>query len=135
LEDHILDLDKRLWAVTRYGLVASGTWVKIDGRWRPCMAITRASGAPRPCVIPLEDAWRWSETIGSPAQPAVNMLLKLGIDPLNPDNVFKLVSLVNSRMADLVAMPPRPPDAEEHVDPVADVTLRNELTGTTEVEI
>jgi len=99
------------------------------------MAITRASGAPRPCVIPLEDAWRWSETIGSPAQPAVNMLLKLGIDPLNPDNVFKLVSLVNSRMADLVAMPPRPPDAEEHVDPVADVTLRNELTGTTEVEI
>jgi hypothetical protein len=125
LEDHILDLDKRLWAHTRYGLTIVGTWVRIDRRWRPCMAIVRASGEMRPCVIPLERAWQWSDLIGDPRGCAERILLRLGIDPLNPDNVDKLISLVNSRMGDLVTMPPRPADAEEHAAPVAELAIRN----------
>jgi len=136
LEDHILDLDKRHWAHTRFGLTAIGTWVRIDGRWRPCMAIVRADGRrTTPCVIPLEEAWRWSDIIGAPAEPAINILLNLAVDPGNPDNVFKLITLVNSRMADLVAMPVRPPSAEEHADPVAELTHGDVLNGSGKVEI
>jgi hypothetical protein len=135
LEDHILDLDKRVWSHSRYGLTIIGTWVRIDGRWRPCMAIVRNHADPRPCVIPLENAWMWSDEIGDPVMHAQEILLRLGVDPHNPDNVGKLVGLVNSRMQDLVAMPVRPPDAGEHADPVAELSINNELSGRTEVEI
>lgn len=99
------------------------------------MAIVRANGDRRPCVIPLEDAWHWSDIIGDPRGYAERMLLRLGIDPGNPDNVDKLIGLVNARMADLVAMPPRPPDAEEHAEPVAELVIDNPLHERLEVEL
>jgi hypothetical protein len=136
LEDHILDLSKRLWSTSRYGLTVIGTWVRLGGRWRPCMAILRENRPEfQPCVVPLDNAWQWSDAVGDPVPRAVAMLPRLGVDPTNPDNVHKLVSLVNSRMRDLVAMPPRPADAEEHANPVANVTLSSDLSGTIEVEI
>jgi len=62
------------------------------------------------------------------------MLLMLGVNP-SLDNRNKLVSLVNSRMQDLVEIPPRPTDAQEHAAPVADFSIKNEMTGTTEVSL
>lgn len=134
MEEHVLDLTKRLWSFSKYGLTAVGTWVQIDHRWRPCMAIVKNSGPMRPCVITLEDAWKWSDVIGEPVQHAIPFLLALGVNP-SPENVNKLIDLVNSRMADLVELPPRPDEAQEHAAPLADITIKNDLTGTTEVSL
>lgn len=100
------------------------------------MAILR-DGHPefKPCIIPLDLAWQWSDLSGNPYPRAYHMLPHLGVDPDNPENVHKLVSLVNSRIRDLIVMPPRSLDAEEHVEPVADVTINNEITGKTEVSL
>jgi len=135
LEEHILDLSKRLWSVNRYGLTLVGTWIRLDQRWRPCMAVLRTNQPQfRPCVIPLDTIWQWSG-IGDPYPRAEAMLPRLGIDPWNGDNVHKLIALVQDRMDDLIKMPPRPPEAEEHVDPVVEVTIDNEITGKTEVAL
>ena len=124
-----------MWSVNRYGLTAVGTWAKIDERWRPAIVILRTNQPQyQPCVIPLDSAWQWSP-IGDPYPRARAMLPRLGIDPWNDDNVFKLISMVQDRMDDLVKMPPRPPEAEEHVDPVAEVTIDNPITGKTEVAL
>jgi hypothetical protein len=136
LEKHILDLSKRNWSHSRFGLTAIGTWVRLDDRWRPCMAIVRNNAHTlRPCVIPLEDAWRWSDQEQKPELLAARFLGQLGIDPSNPDNRHRLIDLVNSRMVDLITMPPRPADAEEHDEPVVELTVVNSLTGKTEVEL
>ena len=98
------------------------------------MAIVTNSGQMRPCAIPLEDAWHWSDVLGDPDHYAARLLLVLGVNP-SPDNRHKLISLVNSRMQDLIEMPPRPADAEEHAAPVADIAIKNDITGTTEASL
>lgn len=136
MEEHILDLTKRQWSASRYGLTVIGTWVKIDQRWRPCMAVVKNDARQLlPCVIPLEKAWTWSETLGDPDTHAYNILLRLGVDPENPLNRNKLISLVNDNMQALIEMPPRPVDAEHHAAPVAEVTINNEVAGRTEVAL
>ena len=136
MEEHILDLGKRAWTYRRFGLTIVGTWVNVDQRWRPCMAVFREDHPEfRPCVIPIDNAWEWSDRIGTPYPRAAAIVLRLGIDPYNPDNVHKLIAMVNDRMHDLVTMPPRPTDAEEHADPVVALTIDSELSGKTEVEL
>jgi hypothetical protein len=99
------------------------------------MAIVKDGGHTPPCVIPLENAWHWSETLGpNPDILAARMLLVLGVNP-SEDNRHKLIDLVNSRLHDLVVMPPRPADAEEHAAPLADFTIKNDISGTTEVSL
>jgi hypothetical protein len=100
------------------------------------MAIVISRGHPlRPAVIPLEDAWRWSDLIGNPQVAAARVLSFLGIDHTNDDNRFKLIGLVNSRMQDLLSMPPRPQDAEEHAEPLLNLTTNDPLHGKIEVEL
>lgn len=135
MEEHILDLGKRHWVSSRYGLTLIGTWVQLSSGWRPCIAVVR-DGHPEftPCVIPLDNAWHWSPRHGTPYPRAQAILIRLGVDPNNQDNVHKLIGFVNDRMHDLVTMPPRPPDAAEHAEPVAAVTIDGDV-GKTEAEI
>jgi hypothetical protein len=135
LEEHILDLDKRLWATSRFGLTAVGTWARIDDRWRPCMVILlNKSATLRPAIIPIDDAWKWSDIIGTPVPLATRMLGFLGVAGTE-ENIFKLITLVNSRMQDLLSIPPRPRDAEEHAEPVAELTIDNPVHNKIEIEI
>jgi hypothetical protein len=134
LEDHVLDLSKRLWETSRFGLTAIGTWARIDDRWRPCMAIVLNHGPLRPAIISVDDAWKWSDIIGTPQPLATRMLAFLGV-AVTEENLAKLITLVNSRMQDLLSIPPRPRDAEEHAEPVAELTINDEFNGRTEAEL
>ena len=136
MEEHILDLTKRHFSYSRYGLTLVGTWYRVDQAWRPCFAVfLNHAQRLRPAIIPLEHAWQWSDLIGEPQIRAAHVLGQLGVDPSNADNRNKLISLVNSRMQELVEMPPRPRDAEHHADPVAELTLNSELHGKIEVSL
>lgn len=138
-----LDLTVRAWTKDTRGLTAIGTWIRIEGRFRPCMVLIRAgseySDRTVPCVITMDRAFVWYEdpAIGNPYEAALIacQFLEVLQAPVDQRNVRNLITVVNDLLGDLLSIPPYP---EQQLDRpvVAEVVLTDNVTGrTVETEI
>ena len=146
MADPILDLNFRQWQDQRRGLIAVGTWVYVEdedtfGRWRPCMVLLRdkmPAGA-KPCVVLLDNAWWWSDRIGNPdliAHVVAAFLVNLGLDPYEADDHARVIDIVLKNLGALIAMPPAPAALVADREKVAEIRIRDSLTGhTVEAEV
>lgn len=113
------------------------TWLRVSpGKWDPCMVLTRdrvrATDGARcvPCVVPLSRAWAWDDEIGDirgTLTTAVEWCPALGLNPMNPRDVFRVKRIVNDHLHDLLTMPPMPRgEGEVHV---ADMIVTDAKSG------
>ena len=135
----VLDLRARAFYYVRGEITLIGTWLRIEGLFRPCMVLIRTGEETNPhtvpCLIPLERAWIWNETFGDPRQAAHTVAGFLDALRLTPGkvNAIRLLSLIHDHLGDLVNIPPLPP-LEQRV--VAEIIVTNNTTGQTrEVEV
>lgn len=136
---HVIDLGRRAWTRHRGPLTLIGTWLRIDERWRPCMAIIRAgdefSDDVFPCIVTMDKAWIWSREVGD--EILAGQTLAGFLDPLRltPDDrtIIWLYNLINDHLQDLLTIPPYLP---EQGDVTATISITDHRSGTTrEVEI
>jgi hypothetical protein len=131
-EDPVLDLSKNHAAHVRGDITVFLTWLKITDQWRPCMAMIR-TGEERsehtiPCIMTLDKAWIWSD-VGSELEAmimAIDFAKCLRLDFTKRSDVWRIMTLVNDYLGDLISMPPRP-----YHDPVAvaEAVITNTETG------
>jgi len=82
-----------------------------------------------PCIVPLGLAYMWDEHTGDGAHCAttsIHFAASLGMDPMNPRNLFRITDLVRNHLQDLLTCPPMP--AVDQVE-VAFATMVNRDTG------
>jgi len=135
-----LDLTRRAFTKTRGEVTAIGTWIRIDGRFRPCMVLIRAGREKDdrliPCVVTMDRAWIWSEEIGDPAQAArtcFQFAQALGLSVENPRVVIRLAMFIHDMLGDLLTIPPYQPDS---LQTVAEAVIIDHSAGrTVETEI
>jgi hypothetical protein len=127
-----LDLEIRAWTKTRGDVTAIGTWVRLDGQFKPCMALIPAgrekSDRLRPCVITQDRAWIWSEDVGDPEQTA-RIVFKyaevLGLS-MEPRTIIWLASFIHDMLGDLLHIPPYQP--QDRIS-IAEAVLIDNQTG------
>ena len=119
----VLDLTRNAWSQRHGDLTVYGTWFwdDEDRTWVPCLAIVPAAillhhERVRPCLIPVDHAWAWSEEQGSPEHVAVStaaFVNALGLPP-TAQSVIRVLSVIRDHIEDLVKrVPPRPSDDQE----------------------
>lgn len=116
----------------RGGLTLWVTWDRITGR--PCMVITpdmqrMSHENVVPCVVPLDRAWAWSEEVGDEHETNISsgiFCANLGMNPLEPRNVFAIKDLIRNHLGDLIACPPLPVEDKEIA---ADALIHDASTG------
>ena len=113
----ILNLDQRHFTQAHGDTTVIGTWYydSQEGARLPCLVLvpTYARGSQKvtPCIIPVKNAWLWSEEEGDPAYCAASVVafgMALGISVHNEVSCMLVLSLVRDHMGDLLAMPPAP---------------------------
>ncbi|MBV7408758.1 hypothetical protein [Maritimibacter sp. DP1N21-5] len=128
-----IDLNHVAWVVTKGDLTARFTWMITNGE--PCMVILPTSMPykseySRPCIVTLNQAFRWAEPpIGDPV--FIKDMLEEFATPLGfgkHDNKRKnrVLALIRDNLDILIEMPPLPDDSREVV---ADVLHRDHDTG------
>lgn len=128
-----LDLSRRVWTFRRDGITAIGTWIRVEGRFRPCMVLI-PSGREyddrlTPCVVTMDRAWIWSEEVGDPAEAARTAHLFarcLGLNENNRRTVLRLAMFIADHLGDLLSIPPY---QNNDVETVAEVTMTDTITG------
>lgn len=125
-----LDLTKHHFCRKAGDLTVYGTW--FGDQRRPCLVLVPANhnDATRysPFVIPIDNAWIWSEEVGSPAlqvDSADKACRALGMDYLNRFTLLKILCAIRDNMSDLLKMPPKPSEAVI----VADAFRTDHATG------
>ena len=107
-----LDLENRQWTKRRGDVMAIGTWIRLDGKFKPCMVLIPAGREKDdrliPCVVTQDRAWIWSEDVGDPAQSApiafdFARILGIGTDPRT---IIALASFIHDMLGDLLTIPP-----------------------------
>ncbi|MCA1490107.1 hypothetical protein I6F11_04135 [Ensifer sp. NBAIM29] len=128
-----LDLGKRHWTFRRLGVTAIGTWIRVEGRFRPCMVLIPADREYDdrliPCVVTIDRAWIWSEEVGDPAQAAATAIQfanALGLNAHDRLTVMRLAMFIADHLGDLLSIPPYQNSDEQTV---AEVTMTNLDTG------
>lgn len=136
-----LNLDQCQFETTKNGIIVIGTWLREGRRkFEPCLVLLHGgrpvqAGRTVPIVIKQADAWKWAlhGEVGDPAHcvQAIISWLHLGLLPGHPSNKrdhIRIMEAVNSRLPDLIAMPPKP-KGDQYI--VADATMTNTTTGET----
>lgn len=110
-----LDLTRTAFSRPCGDIIVHGTWYRRGASGsRPCLALVRANVRSEeiiPCVVPLDDAWVFDETLGEPRRAAVvayEFARRLGLNVANPREVYRVASLIHDHLGDLLAMPPEP---------------------------
>lgn len=139
----VLDLSKTAFEHRHGNILVLGSW-HMDCQTRrsqPCLVLIDAAKklARRkciPCIILLDDMWRWTLELGEPAYVARNIhdWLTCGALPGNAGNkrdVWAVMDAVQSRLRDLWSMPPLPIDlaVRNGALPVGDLTITERDTG------
>lgn len=130
-----LDLNKRVWTRTKGGIIAIGTWLRQDDRFRQCMVLIPADREYDdrlvPCVVTVDKAWIWSEEVGDPAQAAFTahqFADTLGLASHDKRTVIRLAMFIQDHIGDLLSIPPyQNPDSQT----VAEITMTDTNTGRT----
>lgn len=108
-----IDLTRHHWRHRHGDIDAYGTWfLGADSGPRPCLVLIHAHNYARttPCAVRLEDAWRWSEEIGDPADAARYALAfaeALGLGA-TPSAAIRVRGIIVDHLGDLINMPPMP---------------------------
>lgn len=115
-----VDLTRVHWSRELGDITIQGTWwMGLDSGPRPCMVLTatRKQSHTVPCVVLLDDAWVWSETIGDPqyaARTAMMFCKALGMIAA-PSNAIRVRSMIVDHLDDLMKIPPMPESFREKV--------------------
>lgn len=67
-----------------------------------------------PCVVPLDNAWKWDEHIGDPegcARTCVEFAGHLGLDPLSMMTCQRIASIIRDTLGELISIPPKPTES------------------------
>jgi len=106
--------------LTQYHFVRKAGDLTVYGTWfgdqkRPALVLVPANHNDRdrfaPFVVPIDNAWIWSEELGDPAlqvQSAHDACRALGFDHLNRFTLLRILCAIRDNMADLLKMPPKP---------------------------
>lgn len=134
-ERPIVDLAQCQFEHIVHGIRINGTWLTTEDR-EPCLALSNAayplrSEQIRLCLIPLSSSYLWTIDFGDPRHTARHCYnwIKCGALPgnaNNPRDVRNVFDAVQSRLTDLIHMPPAPFRRHEIA---GDVTFRNLTTG------
>jgi hypothetical protein len=119
----VLDLTRNAWKHQHGDLTVYGTWYwdEDDKQWVPCVAIVPTASVlhwerVRPCIVPVDHAWAWSEEEGGwqyVAETAVHFCNALRMPP-DTKSIFRIIDLVRNHLEDLLKrVPPRPSDDDE----------------------
>lgn len=116
-----LDLTKYAFRRQHGDITVYGTW--FGDRQRPVLVLVpthRLSfDKTTPCVIPLENAWKWSEEAGDPrdaVQTAFKFAELLGLDGFNRFTVMRILSIVRDELGELLKIPPKPTESQVVAD-------------------
>lgn len=136
-----LNLNQRHFEANKNGIIVIGTWLREGRRtFEPCLVLLHAgrpvqAGHTVPIVIKQTDAWKWAlhGEVGDPAHCVASIIKWLHLellpgDPANKRDHIRIMEAVNSRLTDLIAMPPKP-KGDQHI--VADAIMTNTTTGAT----
>lgn len=116
----VVDLSLRHFENTCRGVLVIGTWY-MDPETRqsqPCLALVDAHrkvrpGKTVPCIIPLDQAWRWTREIGDHAHVSRTIAEWIACGALpgaiaNKSDFHAVLDAIQSRFRDLLTMPPLP---------------------------
>lgn len=118
-----LDLSEIAFEHVTNGIRIIGTWLMDEEtkQAQPCLVLLHAfrpikPGRTIPCIIALDQAWRWTREIGDYEHVGrqIGKWLNSGALPGHPSNrrdVFAVIDAVQSRLHDLFKMPPLPAKA------------------------
>ncbi|MND20869.1 hypothetical protein D3C76_47930 [compost metagenome] len=110
-----LDLTKYHFCRTHGELCVYGTW--FGDNHRPALVLVPKNHADllgrgyAPFVIPLDNAWIWSEEVGDErlqVASAATACKALGLDFLNRFTLLRILCAIRDNMGDLLKMPPKP---------------------------
>lgn len=128
-----LDLNKAHWTKTRGEFTAIGTWIRIEGNFKPCMVIVFAgsqlSNRLVPCCVTQDRAWVWDERVGDPAEAArtsAMFLENMGLS-VTMQRAIALASFIHDLLGDLLHIPPYKRESGAPV--VAEVTMTDVNSG------
>lgn len=117
------------------GIRVTGTWLVCDNR-EAVMSLTHAGREfSHPdcisCLIRQRDAWLWTREVGDPRHCAQTCFTWVAIgalpgNPENPKDLHRVLDAVQSRLSDLIYMPPAPIRRREIA---GDITFTNRTTG------
>jgi hypothetical protein len=138
-----LDLRKHQFWDQKHGMHIVGSWWlprESRKRFTPCLALLPTNrpiraGRSKPVVIFLADAWKWAmhSDVGDP-EHCVERCKEwtaeglLPGDPHNKASHMRIVDAINSRLPDLIAMPPMPPMMGQSFT-LGEVTITDKNTG------
>lgn len=120
LERPAIDLRHRHFEGKKHGILFVGTWLNDKNRSQPCLVLLHgsrpiAAGRTMPCIIAMDQAWRWAahNSVGDPEHCGrlVHDWLAKGYlpgSPMSARDKLAVLDVVNERLPDLIAMPPRP---------------------------
>lgn len=117
-----IDLRYRHFESKRHNINIIGTWLydDADRSSQPCLVLLHglrpiAKNRTMPCIIALDQAWRWAMHggVGDPEHcgRTVSDWLNRGYLPgsaTNKKDLLRVLDVVNSRLTDLINMPPAP---------------------------
>ncbi len=134
-ERGVIDLAHSKFEHVVHGIRVIGTWLTIENR-EPCLALVDASKPLRGadtivCLVPLSSAWKWTTEFGDARHTARHCFTWIASGALpgnaqNPKDCRKVFDAVQSRLTDLIHMPPAPIRRREIA---GDVTFHNHRTG------
>lgn len=108
-----LDLTKYHFKQKHGDIIAYGTWCGDNNRQCLVLVPSMIEAGKRvvPCVIPVDNAWKWSEEVGNVRDCAASCLqfaANLGLDPYNQISVMRVLSVIRDHMGDLLTIPVKP---------------------------
>lgn len=106
-----LDLTQYHFKRDRGDITVFGTW--FGKELEPVLVLmpTRSVSRPYPCVVTLQTAWMWSKSHGDEAhrlQMAGTFAAFLGLDPLSKRVVYRIISIIQDELIDVLGMPLKP---------------------------
>lgn len=112
-----LDLTRYLNRYTHGDITVYLTWwLADDSGPRPALVLVPTHSQSNekciPCVVPIENAWVWSEEKGDPILAALQAMKFVHLLRLaeNPQSAFRVRGIIIDHLQDLLTMPPMPDD-------------------------
>jgi hypothetical protein len=109
----VLDLTKNAFVRELGDITVFGTWYGEHKRPALVLLATASIGKPNvvPCVVQLQDAWRWSREHGDVAyhvQQSMTIAHLLGLTAHNRYTCMRITTLIQDHLQDLKDMPLKP---------------------------
>lgn len=135
---HAIDLTKYWERRTHGDITAYYTWLRTDDDFEQALVLIpthrQSNQKTTPCVVPLQNAWKWDETLGEPeacAQTCMQFAEHMGFNAFSAITCQRIASIIRDGLGDLISIPPRPVERVA----VADATIINTDGSARTVEV